>query len=46
MFDDLEFEDGFFDLSYSRLVLMHVRNPVKTVAELKRVTKSGGCCDF
>ena len=40
--DDLEFEDGFFDLSYCRLVLMHVKNPVKTVAELKRVTKRGG----
>ena len=40
--DDLGFEDGFFDLSYSRLVLMHVQDPVKTVAELKRVTKSGG----
>ena len=40
--DDLKFEDRFFDLSYCRLVLMHVRNPVKTVAELRRVTKSGG----
>lgn len=40
--DDLEFEDGVFDLSYCRLVLMHVRTPIKTVAELKRVTKRGG----
>ena len=40
--DDLKFEDRFFDLSYCRLVLMHVRNLVKTVAELRRVTKSGG----
>ena len=40
--DDLEFQDGFFDLSYSRLVLMHVQDPVKTAAELKRVTNSGG----
>jgi ubiquinone/menaquinone biosynthesis C-methylase UbiE len=40
--DELEFENGFFDLSYCRLVLMHVRNPVKTVDELKRVTKNGG----
>jgi ubiquinone/menaquinone biosynthesis C-methylase UbiE len=40
--DDLKFEDCIFDLSYCRLVLMHVRNPVKTVAELKRVSKSGG----
>ena len=40
--DDLKFGDGVFDLSYCRLVLMHVKDPVKTVAELKRVTKSGG----
>jgi ubiquinone/menaquinone biosynthesis C-methylase UbiE len=40
--DDLTFEEGVFDLSYCRLVLMHVNDPVKTVAELKRVTKSGG----
>lgn len=40
--DDLEFEDGVFDLSYCRLVLMHVENTVKTIAELKRVTKRGG----
>jgi SAM-dependent methyltransferase len=40
--DDLEFVDGVFDLSYSRLVLMHVEDPVKTVAELGRVTKRGG----
>lgn len=40
--DNLEYYDGTFDLSYCRLVLMHVRNPVKTIAELKRVTKKGG----
>jgi ubiquinone/menaquinone biosynthesis C-methylase UbiE len=40
--DSLVYDDGFFDLTYCRLVLMHVRNPVKTVAELKRVTKEGG----
>ena len=40
--DHLEFEDGFFDLSYSRLVLMHVRDPVKTITELRRVTKKAG----
>jgi ubiquinone/menaquinone biosynthesis C-methylase UbiE len=40
--DDLKFQDGAFDLSYCRLVLMHVKDPVKTVAELKRVTKTGG----
>jgi ubiquinone/menaquinone biosynthesis C-methylase UbiE len=40
--DDLEFDDDVFDLSYSRLVLMHVEDPVKTVAEMVRVTKKGG----
>ncbi len=40
--DNLTYDDGFFDLSYCRLVLMHVKNPVKTIAELKRVTKKGG----
>jgi SAM-dependent methyltransferase len=40
--DDLKFEDDVFDLSYCRLVLMHVKDPLKTVAELKRVTRSGG----
>jgi len=40
--DNLRFEKGTFDLSYCRLVLMHVNNPVKTISELKRVTKSGG----
>lgn len=40
--DNLKFDDGIFDVSYCRLVLMHVKNPVKTVTELKRVTKKGG----
>lgn len=40
--DNLKFEKETFDLSYCRLVLMHVDNPVKTISELKRVTKSGG----
>jgi ubiquinone/menaquinone biosynthesis C-methylase UbiE len=40
--DNLAYDDGFFDLSYCRLVLMHVKNPVKTIAELKKVTKKGG----
>ncbi len=40
--DNLKFEKGTFDLSYCRLVLMHVENPVTTISELKRVTKSGG----
>jgi len=40
--DDLKHYDGTFDVSYCRLVLMHVKNPIKTVTELKRVTKKGG----
>jgi ubiquinone/menaquinone biosynthesis C-methylase UbiE len=40
--DNLEYKDETFDLSYCRLVLMHVQDPVKTVKELKRVTKKGG----
>ncbi|UCG45841.1 MAG: methyltransferase domain-containing protein [Candidatus Bathyarchaeota archaeon] len=39
---NLKFNNAEFDLSYCRLVLMHVRDPVTTIAELKRVTKSGG----
>lgn len=40
--DNLEYQDEMFDLTYCRLVLMHVKDPVKTVEELKRVTKKGG----
>jgi ubiquinone/menaquinone biosynthesis C-methylase UbiE len=40
--DDLKHYDGTFDVSYCRLVLMHVKNPVKTVIELKKATKKGG----
>ena len=39
---DLRFSNAKFDLSYTRLVLMHVRDPIKAVSELRRVTKSGG----
>jgi ubiquinone/menaquinone biosynthesis C-methylase UbiE len=40
--DDLKHDDSTFDVSYCRLVLMHVKDPVKTVSELRRVTKKGG----
>jgi ubiquinone/menaquinone biosynthesis C-methylase UbiE len=40
--DSLTYDDGFFDMSYCRLVLMHVKNPVKTIAELRRVTRKDG----
>ncbi len=40
--EDLNYDDGSFDLSYCRFVLMHLNDPVKAVSELKRVTKRGG----
>jgi ubiquinone/menaquinone biosynthesis C-methylase UbiE len=40
--DELEYEDGFFDLAYCNVVLMHMKDPVKTITELRRVTKKGG----
>jgi len=40
--DNLKYQDGTFDLTYCRLVLMHVEDPVRTVSELKRVTRTGG----
>jgi ubiquinone/menaquinone biosynthesis C-methylase UbiE len=40
--DDMKYDDGSFDLSYCRFVLMHVHDPVKSVSELKRVTRKGG----
>ena len=40
--NSLKFNDATFDLSYCRLVLMHVRDPVKTIVELKRVTRNSG----
>ena len=40
--DAMDYEDDSFDLSYCRLVLMHVNDPVRSVSEMKRVTKKGG----
>ncbi len=40
--DNLTYPDDSFDLAYCRLVLMHVKDPVQTIKELKRVTKKGG----
>ncbi|MFW9910267.1 MAG: class I SAM-dependent methyltransferase [Candidatus Thorarchaeota archaeon] len=40
--DNLTYSDESFDLTYCRLVLMHVKNTVDTVKELRRVTKKGG----
>ena len=40
--DKMEYGDEAFDLTYCRLVLMHVNDPVRTVSEMKRVTKKDG----
>lgn len=40
--NDMKYDDGSFDLSYCRFTLMHLQDPVKSVSELKRVTKKGG----
>ncbi len=39
---NLEFDDDFFDATYCRLVLMHVKDPVLVLSEFKRVTKQNG----
>lgn len=39
----LPFPDDSFDLSYSRFVLMHVRDPILAIREMARVTRPGGC---
>jgi SAM-dependent methyltransferase len=38
----LPFEDGMFDLIYSRQVLEHVRHPVVHLAEVRRALRPGG----
>lgn len=40
--DSMDYEEESFDLSYCRLVLMHVSDPVRSVKEMRRVTRSGG----
>lgn len=39
---DMKYEDDFFDLTYCRLVMMHVNDTVKSASEMARVTKKGG----
>lgn len=38
----LDFADATFDVTHSHQVLQHVRDPVKILKEMKRVTKLGG----
>lgn len=40
--DKLPYEDNFFDAAYSTHVLEHLHHPEETLAEVLRVTKSGG----
>jgi ubiquinone/menaquinone biosynthesis C-methylase UbiE len=38
----LDFPDGAFDVVHAHQVLQHVADPVKALAEMRRVTKPGG----
>jgi len=39
---ELPFPDGFFDAAFANSVLQHLREPVRTLAELRRVLRPGG----
>lgn len=39
---ELPFEDGSFDAAFAHVVLMHLRDPVAALAEMRRVLKPGG----
>jgi ubiquinone/menaquinone biosynthesis C-methylase UbiE len=39
---ELPFEDGSFDVVYANAVLLYVREPVRALAELRRVLRPGG----
>lgn len=40
---ELPFADGSFDLVYCRYLVEHVADPMRVLAEMRRVTRSGGC---
>jgi len=40
--NEIPFPDAAFDIAHSHQVLQHVKDPVKILKELKRVTKPGG----
>lgn len=40
--NDLPFKDGTFDVVYCHQVLHHVKDPVRILSEMRRVTKKGG----
>ncbi len=39
---ELQFPDGSFDAAFANTVLMHLREPVRALAELRRVLRPGG----
>ena len=39
---ELPFDDGSFDVAHAHQVLQHVADPVRVLAELRRVTRPGG----
>jgi ubiquinone/menaquinone biosynthesis C-methylase UbiE len=39
---DLPFPDGSFDAAFAHIVLMHLREPVRALAEMRRVLRPGG----
>lgn len=41
--DQLSFPDQQFDLTYSIATFEHLKNPIKVLQEMLRVTKIGGC---
>jgi ubiquinone/menaquinone biosynthesis C-methylase UbiE len=40
--ENLPFEDGYFDITFCHFLLMWVKDPVKVLKEMARVTKPGG----
>ena len=39
---ELPFEEATFDVVYANAVLMYIREPVRALAEMRRVLRSGG----
>ena len=42
----LPFPDGFFDAVFAHAVLMHLREPVRALEEVRRVLRPGGMLEF
>ncbi|HLI53911.1 MAG TPA: methyltransferase domain-containing protein [Acidimicrobiales bacterium] len=39
---DLDFDDGYFDVVHAHQVLQHLADPVRALAEMRRVCRAGG----